>query len=402
MTERREATVTQINNYIKAILDRCEVLGNVWIKGEISNLKYHSSGHVYLTLKDEGSTLRAVMFKGSVLRLPFKMENGMKVCANGRIGVYERDGAYQLYIETMEQDGQGDLFKKLEELKKKLSLEGIFDEKYKKPIPAYPKRVGIVTSPTGAAVRDILNILKRRYPVCEVYLYPALVQGDNASKTIVKGIEFFNEKLLCDVLIVGRGGGSIEDLWAFNEEETVRAVFKSQIPVISAVGHETDFTLSDAAASLRAPTPSAAAEIAVPEIGEIRTSLLKTSERLKVALLKKAENSEMKLKLISERASKESFVRRLENLMLTTDREYDDLIRAYTNLFDKKAAMLSEKAVALDALSPLKVFERGYSVAYSKDKVLRQVEAVKVGDNISVVLRDGKIDADITRIEGRK
>lgn len=399
--QRREATVTQINNYIKAILERTEVLQNVWIKGEISNLKYHSSGHVYLTLKDEGAALRAVMFKGAVMKLPFKMENGMKVSANGRIGVFERDGAYQLYIENMEQEGQGDLFKKLEELKKKLAQEGIFDEKYKKPIPRFPKRVGVVTSPTGAAVRDILNILTRRYPLAEVFLYPALVQGPGAAPSIVKGIEFLNKTNDVDVIIVGRGGGSIEDLWAFNEEITVRAIFASDIPIISAVGHETDFTLSDAAADLRAPTPSAAAEIAVPDSGEIAQNLEKYRARLKTLLLKKAEESEVKLRLISERASAESFRRRIENLMQTTDRGFDMLQRACEGALEKKLNVLSSCAVALDALSPLKVFERGYSVAYCKDKVLKSVKQVENNDMIKLVLNDGKVEAQVKGIEGQ-
>lgn len=397
--QRREATVTQINNYIKAIIERTEVLQNVWIKGEISNLKYHSSGHVYLTLKDEGGALRAVMFKGAVMKLPFKMENGMKVSANGRIGVFERDGAYQLYIETMEQEGQGDLFKKLEELRKKLSLEGLFDERHKKPIPRYPQKVGVVTSPTGAAVRDILNILKRRYPLCEVYLYPALVQGVNAAESIARGIEFFNRENMVDVIIAGRGGGSIEDLWAFNEEVTVRAIFASGIPVISAVGHETDFTLSDAVADLRAPTPSAAAEIAVPDSMELSVALDKYRVRLKTLLLKKAEESETKLRLISERASRESFLRRIENLMVTTDRIFDLLLRSFEGKVERKTALLSQSAAKLDALSPLKVFDRGYSVAYHKDKVLKSVKEIENNDIIHLVLKDGRVEAQVGRIE---
>ncbi|MBQ8002954.1 MAG: exodeoxyribonuclease VII large subunit [Clostridia bacterium] len=396
--QRREATVTQINNYIKAILERTEVLQNVWIKGEISNLKYHSSGHVYLTLKDETSALRAVMFKGAVMRLPFKMENGMKVSANGRIGVFERDGAYQLYIENMEQEGQGDLFKKLEELKKKLGEEGLFDERYKKPIPRYPQRVGVVTSPTGAAVRDILNVLGRRYPLAEVYLYPALVQGTGAAPSIVKGIEFFNNNASVDVIIAGRGGGSIEDLWAFNEEITVRAIFNSRIPVISAVGHETDFTLADAVADLRAPTPSAAAEIAVPDSTEIAEYLRKSNERLKTLLLKKADDSETKLRLISERASAASFTRRIENLMQVTDYNFDILVKSCQQKLSEKVSVLSEKAVKLDALSPLKVFERGYSVSYLGEKALRSVEQIKEKDEIKIVLSDGSLKAEVAEI----
>lgn len=399
MAERREATVTQINNYIKAIIERTEVLQNIWIKGEISNLKYHSSGHVYLTLKDEGAALRAVMFKGAVMKLPFKMENGMKVSANGRIGVFERDGAYQLYIEQMEQDGQGDLYKKLEELKKKLSLEGLFDEKYKKPIPAFPTKVGIVTSPTGAAVRDILNILKRRYPLCEVYLYPALVQGVGASPSIVKGIEFFNNQLEVDVMIVGRGGGSIEDLWAFNEEPTVRAIFNSEIPVISAVGHETDFTLSDAAADLRAPTPSAAAELAVPDKTELCQSLAKYAQSFRRALLNKAADRETKLRLISERASLENIQRRIENLMQTTDRAFDMLVKMYGVKCDKKMNALSEQAAKLNALSPLKVFDRGYSMACKDGRAVKSTAELNKNDNITLVLKDGKAVTRVLEIE---
>lgn len=395
--ERREATVTQINNYIKAILERTEVLQNIWIKGEISNLKYHSSGHVYLTLKDETSAIKAVMFKGAVLKLPFKMENGMKVSANGRIGVYERDGNYQLYIENMEQEGKGNLYQQLEELKKKLGAEGLFDDKYKKPIPKFPQKVGVVTSPTGAAVRDIINVIKRRFPICRVYLYPALVQGAGASATIVKGIEFFNKNTDVDVLIVGRGGGSIEDLWAFNEENTVRAIFASKIPVISAVGHETDFTLSDAVASLRAPTPSAAAEVAVPDVKEIEALLLKNRDRLNKLLIKKASDSEMKLKLISERASKESFLRRIENLMQLTDNTFDNLLRVYQIATDFKMTKLKTMAAKLDALSPLKVFDRGYSIAYNKNRTVKSVDDVNIGDTLTLYLKDGRVETEVTQ-----
>ncbi len=397
--ERREATVTQINNYIKAILERTEVLQNIWIKGEISNLKYHTSGHVYLTLKDETSALKAVMFKGAVLKLPFKMENGMKVSANGRIGVYERDGNYQLYIENMEQEGKGNLYQQLEELKKKLGAEGLFDDKYKKPIPKFPQKVGVVTSPTGAAVRDIINVIRRRFPLCEVYLYPALVQGAGASATIVKGIEFFNKNTDVDVLIVGRGGGSIEDLWAFNEENTVRAIFASKIPVISAVGHETDFTLSDAAASLRAPTPSAAAEVAVPDVKEIEALLVKNRDRLNKLLMKKASDSEMKLKLISERASKESFLRRIENLMQLTDNTFDNLLRVYQIATDSKMTRLKTMAAKLDALSPLKVFDRGYSIAYNKNRTVKSVDDVKIGDTLTLYLKDGRVETEVTQTQ---
>ena len=259
---RRIATVTQINNYIKAIMEQTPVLQNVWIKGEISNFKLHSSGHIYLTLKDGGAVLRAVMFRGAAQSLRFRPEDGMKVLARGRISVYEAGGQYQLYIEEMEAEGQGDLYAKFEALKKQLGEEGLFDEQRKKKLPQFPAAIGIATSPTGAAVRDMINILRRRYPMVRVILYPCLVQGEGAAKTVVSAIEHFNSTKSVDVIIIGRGGGSIEDLWAFNEEITARAVAASELPVISAVGHETDFTISDFVADLRAPTPSAAAELA--------------------------------------------------------------------------------------------------------------------------------------------
>ena len=399
MPEKRIATVTQINNYIKALLDRVDVIQNIWIRGEISNFKLHSSGHIYMTLKDEGAVLRAVMFKSAAMRLSFRPENGMKVSARGRIGVFERDGQYQLYIEEMEIEGQGDLYRLFEELKKKLAGEGIFDEKHKKPIPAFPQRVGIVTSPTGAAVRDIINILRRRYPVAEAVLYPALVQGQSASSSIVRAIEYFNREERADVLIVGRGGGSIEDLWAFNEEATVRAIYASEIPVISAVGHETDFTLSDFAADLRAPTPSAAAELAVPEIREIYSFTDECSARLRSLLLSKAEARDKQLKLLTERASFTNFSRRLETLMQESDRAAEDLVKAYESAVKNRMNAVSELMAGLDALSPLKVFDRGYSTAMKGGKAVRHVKDVKIGDTVEIILGDGKIGAEVKYTE---
>ncbi len=282
--DRRIATVTQLNNFIKAVLEQTPVLQNVWIKGEISNLKLHSSGHIYLTLKDEGGVLRAVMFRSAAAKLSFRPENGMKVLAGGRVSVKERDGGYQLYIESMELEGEGELYVRFEALKKKLGAEGLFDPARKKPVPQFPKTVGICTSPTGAAVRDIINVLRRRYPIARAVVYPRLVQGEAAAKSVVQAIEYFNENNAADVLIVGRGGGSIEDLWAFNEEITARAVASSRIPVISAVGHETDFTICDFAADLRAPTPSAAAELAVPDLSAHVRRVGELGSRLEIRL----------------------------------------------------------------------------------------------------------------------
>lgn len=398
MTERRIATVTQINNFIKVLLERTEVLQNLWIKGEISNFKLHSSGHIYMTLKDEGAVLRAVMFRSAAMRLKFRPENGMKVSARGRIGVFERDGQYQLYIEEMEEDGRGDLYRLFEELKRKLGEEGLFDEKKKKKIPRFPKKIGIVTSPTGAAVRDIINILRRRYPLCEAVLYPALVQGQGASESIVRAIEYFNAEKSADVLIVGRGGGSIEDLWAFNEEATVRAVYASDIPVISAVGHETDFTLTDFAADLRAPTPSAAAELAVPQAEDIYSFLEGCAVRSKALLLAKAQARERQLSLLTSRPSLTDFSRTIERRIQETDRAEDNLLKAYENLVQKKTASLSDAASSLDAMSPLKVLERGYSVASKDGRTIRSVSGVKEGDDIDIRLTDGTVRAKVEAV----
>ncbi len=396
---RREATVTQVNNFLKVLLERTDALQNLWVKGEISNFKLHSSGHIYLTLKDEGAVLRAVMFKSAAMKLAFRPENGMKVAARGRIAVFERDGQYQLYIEEMEQEGRGDLYRLFEELKKKLGDEGLFDSAKKRPIPPFPTKIGIVTSPTGAAVRDIINILKRRYPIAEARLYPALVQGVSASASIVKGIEYFNKTKCADVLIVGRGGGSIEDLWAFNEEATVRAVRNSEIPVISAVGHETDFTLTDFAADLRAPTPSAAAELAVPNIADIRAFVETSEGRMKNLLVTKAENRERQLTLLSQRASRASFERKLQTLALLCDRAADNLTKEYEKALTAREKLFSQSASKLDALSPLKVFSRGYSVAEKDGKAIVSVDDVKQGDKISVVVKDGTIEAEVSSAE---
>lgn len=295
--EPRIATVSQINGYVKKILDNNIILNNVWVKGEISNFKHHYSGHLYITLKDEGGVLKSVMFRTSAQSLSFEPSDGMKVLARGRISVYEAGGSYQLYIEEMIPDGVGELYIAYEQLKKRLDEEGLFDNRYKKSIPPFPKTVGVVTASTGAAVRDIINVITRRCPMTEIIIYPAQVQGSGASKSIVKAIEYFNALDCVDTLIVGRGGGSIEDLWAFNEEETARAIFNSHIPIISAVGHETDFTIADFVADMRAPTPSAAAEIAVPSMIELANRILTNKERISQSMIKRIENNKLILKL---------------------------------------------------------------------------------------------------------
>ena len=270
LVNKREAlSVTDLNLYIKDIIAVDDILGDVLVKGEISNFKAHSSGHMYMSLKDSGSVLRAVMFRSAAAKLTFAPQNGIKVVAHGRIAVYERDGQYQLYIDKMQSEGQGDLYAAFEMLKQKLAKEGLFDPAHKKRLPKYPKRIGVVTAPTGAAIRDIINVLTRRFSYADIVLYPVLVQGENSAASIVSAINYFNATKSADVLIVGRGGGSIEDLWSFNEEAVARAIYDCEIPIVSAVGHEIDFTISDFVADLRAPTPSAAAELVVPSQDEL-------------------------------------------------------------------------------------------------------------------------------------
>ena len=394
---RRIATVTQINNYIKALFEQVPVLQNVWIKGEISNLKLHSSGHIYLTLKDGGAVLKAVMFKYAAQTLQFKPEDGTKVLARGKIGVYEAGGQYQLYIEEMEAEGKGDLYAKFEELKKRLSEEGLFDEIRKKPLPKFPQTIGIVTSPTGAAIRDMINVLKRRYPVVKVIIYPCLVQGDSAAQSIVDGINYFNEKKNVDLIITGRGGGSIEDLWAFNEEITARAVAGSDIPVISAVGHEIDFTISDFAAGLRAPTPSAAAELAVPDIIELRRTLDASRTRMSVLLKNKLDNSQRQLELLSKRSSLTGFDRVISDRAQTVDNLTERCTMAYKNLTESALKQFQMLCGKLSALSPIAVFERGYCSVSKDGKTVNDIDDISVEDNLTVKMLNGEIDCTVTQ-----
>ena len=392
---RRIATVTQINNYLKALFEQVPVLQNVWIKGEISNLKIHSSGHIYLTLKDGGAVLKAVMFKYAAQGLQFKPEDGTKVLARGKISVYEAGGQYQLYIEEMEAEGKGDLYAKFEELKNKLSAEGLFDEDRKKKLPAFPEKIGIVTSPTGAAIRDMINVLKRRYPVVKVIIYPCLVQGDNAAQSIVEGINYFNNKKTVDLIITGRGGGSIEDLWAFNEEITARAVAGSDIPVISAVGHEIDFTICDFAADLRAPTPSAAAELAVPDIIELRRTIDSSKTRISVLLKNKLENSQRHIDLLSQRSSLTGFNKVISDRAQTVDNLSERCVMAYKNLTDSLTKQFQLMCGKLSALSPIAVFERGYCSATKSGKAINNIDDVEVNDSISVRFINGEIDCNV-------
>ena len=383
------ATVSQINAYVKKILDHNIILNNVWVKGEISNFKHHYSGHIYITLKDEGGLLKAVMFRSAASTLTVEPSDGMKVRARGRVSVYEAGGSYQLYIEEMIPEGVGELYIAYEQLKKQLEEEGLFDSRYKKPIPEYPKAVGVVTASTGAAVRDIINVITRRYPLSEIILYPAKVQGKGAAESVVKAIEYFNATKEVDTLIVGRGGGSIEDLWAFNEEITARAIFKSEIPIISAVGHETDFTIADFVADLRAPTPSAAAEIAVPSALELKSRIMAGQSRIQNNILGRIEGGRLLLNRFKMRTPKD----RIDEYNLRVD----SLVRSMENSVKMKTLALrrsfAAEAAKLDALSPLQTLSRGYSIPTKEDgTVIRSAKEMKSGDEFVLRMKDGQTD----------
>lgn len=394
MYERMTLTVSQLNLFIKDIFNQIPALNDIRIKGEISNFKHHTSGHMYMSLKDETGVLRAVMFRSSAMTLAFKPENGMQVIATGRVGVYERDGQYQLYINSMTQDGKGNLFEQFEKLKQKLEKEGLFSQSAKKQIPVFPKRIGIVTAPTGAAVRDIINILSRRFPYADICLYPVLVQGDGAAESVCKAIEYFNQEKSADVLIIGRGGGSIEDLWAFNEEVLARAIFKSEIPIISAVGHETDFTISDFVADLRAPTPSAAAELAVPSIHDLRDRIDISYSRIKSAAVKMLENRRLKLKVYTEKQVLRDPLFIVNEKGMYLDSIFKRLENTVNTKLLQKQQQLGVAVSKLDGLSPLNTLKRGFSVAKTDDgSVIKYVADAKSGSNISIVVSDGEIKA---------
>lgn len=398
--EEHVISVSELNEYVKMLIDNDEILAHVTVRGEISNFTNHRTGHFYLTLKDEGSLIKAVMFRGYASKLKFLPENGMKVIVRGRVSAFVRDGQYQIYIEGMEPDGVGALYIAYEQLKKKLTAEGLFDRSKKKPIPKIPTRIGIITSPTGAAVRDIINILGRRFPLCRPVLYPSLVQGDGAPANIIAGIDYFNETKSADVLIVGRGGGSIEDLWAFNDEALCRRVASSQIPIISAVGHETDFTLCDFAASVRAPTPSAAAELAVPESAELARKIGNVQTRMELLCTQKIKLSRERLARLASSRSLTSPMNLIDDKRMALGVTEEKLYSRMEKILERKKAMLGASAAKLDALNPLSVVARGYSAVFADDgKLIKSVEQTKVGETVSFMLTDGKISAEVKTVE---
>ena len=387
-------SVSQLNHYIKRVLDANSYLCDIQVTGELSNFKLHSSGHIYASLKDEGALIKMVMFRAAAQKLPFQLENGMRVIVRGRISVYERDGVYQLYAEEIKPDGVGALYAAFEALKEKLSKEGLFDENFKKPLPLYPKRIGLVTAKTGAAVRDMINVSKRRYPLAELFVVPVSVQGISAAPEIAKAIRMLNRHRACDVMIVGRGGGSIEDLWAFNEEIVARAIFESEIPVVSAVGHETDFTISDFVADLRAPTPSAAAEIVCPSKNELVAYFENQKSRLRAALLRFIEQKQQRLASIENAYGFTHFEDRLSENRQFVDALVKDGLSALTALLEHKRFSLKNQIAKLDALSPLKTLSRGYSAAYNKDGTLiASAQDAVSGEEFSLRFHDGEKNA---------
>ena len=400
--EQQVLSITQINEYIRARLDADPLLGAVVVRGEISNYKMYPSGHHYFTLKDEGGALKCVMFKSSAARLRFRPENGMKVIAMGKISVFPRDGAYQLYCSAMTVDGIGDLHAAFEQLKAKLAAEGLFNPAHKKPLPKYPGVIGIVTSSAGAAVHDMLRILRKRYPLTRVRLFPVRVQGVEAPPEIVGAIRYANRYKLADLLIVGRGGGSIEDLWAFNDERVARAIYDSEIPVISAVGHEPDVTISDYVADLRAATPSNAAELGVPDQEALAQILDGYSGAMATSLSRQIKAGRQHLKALSDSPALRSptgyLEQRRQNILLLKNR----LISAQTQGIEQKKRRFVEQTAKLDAMSPLKVLTRGYAMAQKKDgTVLRSVGQVEIADEIAITVGDGRISAMVTDVKGK-
>ncbi|WP_070120720.1 exodeoxyribonuclease VII large subunit [Bacillus marinisedimentorum] len=444
MSEQRFLTVTALTRYIKRKFETDRHLKDIWFKGEISNFKLHNRGHMYFTIKDEQSRIAAVMFAGQNRQLAFKPENGMKILVRGQISVYEPMGSYQVYVKEMQPDGLGSLYLAYEELKKKLEAEGLFKPERKKPIPAVPSYVGVITSPTGAAVRDIFTTIKRRFPVAGIVLFPVLVQGKEAAPSIASAIRKANENEFLDVLIVGRGGGSIEDLWAFNEEVVAREISASRLPVISAVGHETDFTIADFTADLRAPTPTAAAELAVPHLNELAERVKERQMRLFRSVKELAGNRREQLnrlqksyafkypgqmliqkeqeldrmmerldrsfKYVHERKS-ENF-KQLDNRLarqhprehvLAARENYENtrksLMKEFRGIFEDKQAAFQQGIAQLNALNPLRVMERGFSVVYREDRLVKSVQSVKAGDSIQIKMHDGQLGCQVSDIK---
>ena len=396
-------SVGQLNEYVKGMLEQNEVLSDIWVRGEISNFTNHyKTGHFYFSLKDEKGAVSAVMFRSYAARLPFVPQNGMKVILHGRVSLYVPSGQYQINADAMQPDGVGGLYLAFEQLKAKLQAEGLFDEARKKPLPRIPTRIGIITSPTGAAIHDMINILGRRFPCAGILLYPALVQGAGAPASLIAGMNYFNQNDNVDLIIIGRGGGSMEDLWAFNDEALARTVAASRLPVISAVGHESDFTICDFVADRRAPTPSAAAELAVPDMGDLKRVLRGTEDRLSLAMtVRLSQRRDRVAQLANSRVlvAPDRFVddcrMRVGDLALRLDRAADHKLTRAKGDFARTAAQL-------DALNPLAILTRGYAVVRTGETPVRSVEELRVGEPVRLTLADGEATATVTEIQERK
>ena len=388
-------SVTDLNKYIKNKIADDEYLNNILIKGEISNFKHHYTGHLYFTLKDENSLIKCIMFKSYAQKLNFEPRDGMKVYILGSVSVFERDGVYQIYAKVMEEDGLGDLYTKYQKLKAELEEKGLFDQNHKKKIPMMPKVIGVLTSQTGSVIRDIINVSTRRNPNVYIRLLPVPVQGEGAGEKIAKGIDYMNQKQLADVIILARGGGSLEDLWPFNEEVVAYSIYQSKIPIISAVGHETDFSISDFVADIRAPTPSAAAELAVPDIYEVKQKINTYQNRLKMALTKKLEIMKLRYdKCMSSSVFKEPTRRIQENYI-----KIDSYVKQLENLINKTKEKNKNKYIELvsklDTLSPLKTLTRGYSIIEKNGGIVKSITDLQKDDEISIRLKDGEKQAKI-------
>lgn len=386
-------TVTQLNKYLKDRFDEDENLNAILVKGEISNFKNHYTGHMYFTLKDEKSLIKCIMFKSYATKLTFMPKDGMKVMILGSVSVFERDGVYQIYARAMEEDGLGDLYTKYQELKKRLEQQGLFEEEHKMKIPMMPRVIGVLTSQTGSVIRDIINVSTRRNPNVYIRLLPVPVQGEGAAEKISNGIEYMNKNKLADVLILARGGGSLEDLWPFNEEIVAHSIYNSEIPIISAVGHETDFTIADFVADLRAPTPSAAAELAVPDIYEVKRKIETYQDRLRNSLIKKLELMNLRYeKCMSSSVFKEP-LRKINDNYIKLDNCIKQIENSIKVKHEKEKTKYIELIAKLDALSPLKTLYRGYSITEKNNKVIKSKEELKTNDLIEIRFIDGKKEA---------
>ena len=400
LRERREnaMTVSELNTFIKSMFDSNRLLASVYVRGEISNFTNHRSGHLYFSLKDADGQIRAVMFRSSAMKLKFLPENGMKVTVHGSITVFPRDGSYQIYVTSIQPDGVGALYLAYEQMKGRLEAEGLFDEAHKKDIPEFPAKIGVITSPTGAAVRDIINVIGRRYPLADIYLYPALVQGDGAEESLIAGIDYFDKSKLVDTVIIGRGGGSIEDLWAFNSEALARRIFECRVPVISAVGHETDFTICDFVSDLRAPTPSAAAEISVPDIRELMMRIDGYYDRLDRALSVMLNKKREKLNLLASSGA----LRSVSAFMAPLNEKVSALSKnaelAFMKLLDAKKHRFAASLGKLEALNPISVLARGYTITENSGEIVKSALALKEGDELSIRFSDGKASVSVKEI----